>query len=169
MRQGLQVQPHLAFFVLASLFLAAATSYFLLVIPRRLVPTDPEWLTIGASWATAFVAQCGVFLAAVSPVAAHALSGRWSWSVRVLTAVSVYFGGSMAMLAINAYEDAGQASGHVRTPAQFLEGAFVLASIFVFYLLFVLCTLAWIATRGRRFVRGGPRLARRISATNDKE
>ncbi len=154
MRGGLQVHPHLALVILASAALTGATAYFLFVLPRRLTPSDPEWLAVGASWATAFVAQVGVYLAVVCPVASHALSGRWSWSVRVFTAVSVYCGGSMAMLAVNAYEDAKRASGHVRNTAEFLEGAFVLASVFLFYILLTVCTLTWIATRGQRFQRG---------------
>ena len=81
-----------------------------------------------------------------------------SWSVRVLTAVSAYLGVSMAMLAVNAYEDQARSSGHVRTPAELLEGAMVMASIFVFYALLTICTLVWIATRGRRF---GPATAPR--------
>lgn len=155
MRRGLQVHPHLALVAIASVALAGATAYFLCAIPRRLTPTDSDWLAVGASWATAFVAQVGVYLAVVCPVAAHALSGRWSWSVRVFTAASAYCGVGMAMLAANAYEDARSASGHVRSPAEFLEGAFVLASAFVFYALLAVCTLTWIATRGRRFLRGG--------------
>ena len=122
MRRRLHVHPHLVLFVATCAALAAATIYFLLAIPRRLTPSDPDWLAVGASWATAFAAQCGVFLAVVCPVAAHALSGRWSWSVRVFTAVSAYCVVSMAMLAVNAYEDAERGSGHVRTPAEFLEG-----------------------------------------------
>lgn len=137
--------------VIACLALAGATAYFLLVIPRHLAPNDPDWLAAGASWATAFVAQCGVFLAVVCPVTAHALSGRWSWSVRVFTAVSAYFGVSMAMLAVNAYEDADRLSGHVRSPAEFLEGAMTPSAIFLFYLLFASCAFVWVATRGRRF------------------
>lgn len=151
MKRGLQVHPHLALVALASVGLAGATAYFLLVIPRRLAPTDPDWLAVGAAWATAFVAQCGVFLTVVCPVAAHALSGRWSWSVRAFTTASVYCGGSMAMLAINAYEDAERVSGHVRSPAAFLEGAMTLAAVFVLYMLLTVCTLVWIATRGKRF------------------
>ena len=150
----MQVHPHLALVVLASLALVGATAYFLLTIPRRLVPNDPNCLVVGASWATAFVGQVGAYLAFVCPVAAHALSGRWSWSVRLFAAVSAYFGVSMGMLAVNAYEDAERASGHVRSPAEFLEGAFVLAAVLVFYLLFTVCTLTWIATRGQRFRHG---------------
>ena len=153
-KRGLQVHPHLALVAIASLALSGATAYFLLVIPRRLTPSDPDWLAVGSSWATAFVAQVGVYLAVVCPVAAHALSGRWSWSVRVFTAVSVYAGLMMATLALNAYEDVKRASGHVRSPAEFLEGAFILSAAFVFYLLLFACTLSWIATRGRRFRRG---------------
>jgi hypothetical protein len=156
MRQ-LQIHPHLALFTLACAGLAGATAFFLLSIPRQLTPQDPDWLAAGASWATAFFAQCGVFLAVACPVGAHALSGRWSWSVRVLTAVSVYWGVSMAMLAGNAYEDAASASGNTRTPAAVLEGAMTLAAIFVFYLLFAACTLTWIAARGRRFRFGAAR------------
>lgn len=68
MRRGLQVHPHLALVTLASIALAAATVYFLLALPPRLVPGDPDWLTVGASWATAFVAQVGAFLAFACPV-----------------------------------------------------------------------------------------------------
>lgn len=154
MRRPLHFHPHLTLISVACFGLAGATGYFLLVIPRRLAPNDPDWLAAGASWATAFVAQCGVFLAVACPVAAHALSGRWSWSVRVLAAVSAYWGISMTMLAVNAYEDADRSSGHVRTPAEFLEGAMTLAAIILLYLLLVVCTLVWVATRGRRFRRG---------------
>ena len=79
---GLQVHPQLALVVLASAALAAATAYFLSVIPRQLTPAESDWLAAGASCATAFVAQVGVYLAAVCPIAIHAVSGRWSWSVR---------------------------------------------------------------------------------------
>ncbi|HET6573845.1 MAG TPA: hypothetical protein VFG68_09605, partial [Fimbriiglobus sp.] len=58
---------------------------------------------------------------------------------------------SMAMLAVNAYEDTERLSGHVRSPADLLEGALIMAAIFLFYLLFAACTFVWVATRGRRF------------------
>ena len=61
----------------------------------------------------------------------------------------------MAMLAVNAYEDAEKLSGHVRGPAAFLEGAMTLAAIFVLYVLFTVCTFAWVATRGRRLQSSG--------------
>jgi hypothetical protein len=156
MKRGLQVHPHLALVLGASLALTGATALWLETIPKRLDENDPEWLAIGASWATVFVAQIGAFLALVCPVAAHALSGRWSWSVRAFTLVSLYFALSMAMLAVNAYEDADKASGRVKTPARFLEDALTLVAALVFYLLFALCTLVWIATRGRRYWRGAP-------------
>ena len=146
----MHVHPHLSLIGVACFTLAAATAYFLMVIPPRFVADDPNWLTAGASWATAFVAQCGVFVAFTCTVAAHALSGRWSWSVRLLALVSAYWGGSMAMLAVNAYEDAEKLSGRVSSPAAFLEGAMTLAAIFVLYVLFAVCTFAWVATRGRR-------------------
>jgi hypothetical protein len=151
MNRKLHVHPHLTLVVIACLALAGATAYFLLVIPRHLTPHDPSWLAAGASWATAFAAQIGVFLAVVCPVAAHALSGRWSWSVRLFVAVSAYWGVSMAMLAVNAYQDAERLSGHVREPAQFFEAALTLAAIILLYLLFAGCVLVWVATRGRRF------------------
>jgi hypothetical protein len=150
-KRRLHLNPHLVIIFIASFALAGGTTYFLMVLPRRLAPNDPDWLVIGSSWATAFVAQVGAYLAIVSPVAAHALSGRWSWSVRIYTAVSVYAGGMMAMLAVNAYGDAERASGHVRSPAEFLEGAFVLSAGFVLYFLLSICTMTWILTRGRRF------------------
>lgn len=155
MGRRLSINPHLTLTILACVGLAGATAYFLLAIPRRLTPNDPDWLAAGASWATAFVAQCGVFLAVVCPVAAHALSGRWSWSVRLFTAVSAYWGITMAMLAGNAYQDAEALSGRVHTPAELLEGAMTLAAVFLFYLLLTGCTLVWIGTRGRRFWYGG--------------
>ena len=93
MRRQIYVHPHLSLIGVACFTLAGATAYFLTAIPPRLVPGDPDWLTAGASWATAFVAQCGVFLAFACTVAAHALSGRWSWSVRLLALVSAYWGG----------------------------------------------------------------------------
>ncbi|HET6572831.1 MAG TPA: hypothetical protein VFG68_04455, partial [Fimbriiglobus sp.] len=139
MKRQLHVHPQLAMVLISCLMLAGATAYFLVAIPRHLSPNDPDWLAAGASWATAFVAQCGAFLAVVCPVTAHALSGRWSWSVRVFTAVSAYFGVSMAMLAVNAYEDTERLSGHVRSPADLLEGALIMAAIFLFYLLFAAC------------------------------
>jgi len=147
----LHVNGHLALILAACLALAAATAYFLLAIPRHLSSNDPDWLTAGASWATAFAAQLAVFLAIVCPVAAHALSGGWSWSVRILTAVSAYWILIMAPLAVNAYEDVERLSGHVRSPAEFLEGALVLAAVFLLYILLAVCSFVWIATRGRRF------------------
>jgi hypothetical protein len=154
-RPGVQIHPHLGLVVISSFVLAGMTVYFLLVLPRRLTPNDPEWLVVGTSWATAFVAQIGVYLAIVCPVVAHALRGRWSWSVRVFTVISAYCGISMAMLAINAYPDLERASGRVRSPAELFEGAFVIASALVFYLLLTIGTLTWIATRGKRFLLGG--------------
>jgi hypothetical protein len=151
MRRQLHIHSHLALITIACVALAGATAYFLLVIPRHLAPDDPDWLRAGAPWATAFAAQCGVFLAVACPVAAHALSGRWSWSVRVFAAVSAYWGVIMATLAVNAYEDAERLSGHVRSPAELLEGAMTLAAVFLLYLLLTCCTFVWIATRGRRF------------------
>lgn len=151
MSQQLRVHPHLALFTLAALGLAAATAYFLLAIPRQLAPNDPDWLQAGASWATAFGAQIGVFLAVVCPVAAHALSGRWSWSVRLSTAFSAYLAIVMAMLAVDSYQDAAHLTGHIRTSAEFLEGALILAAAFLLYGLLASFTLVWIATRGERF------------------
>lgn len=151
MKRQLHIHPHLTLFTLACVGLAGATAYFLFKIPRNLASHNPDWLMVGASWATAFAAQCGVFLGVVCPVGAHALSGRWSWSVRLFTAVSVYWGMMMSTLAVNSYEDAAKASGHVRNPAEFLEGAMILASAFLFYLLLAASTFVWIATRGRRF------------------
>ena len=151
MRRQFHIQPHLAPVLLASLGLAGAATYFLLAVPQHLAPDDPDWLAAGASWATAFAAQCGVFLGVVCPVAVHALSGRWSWSVRVFAAVSAYWILIMAPLAVNAYEDAERLSGHVRSPAEFLEGAMILAAAFLLYLLLAGCTFVWVATRGRRF------------------
>ncbi len=117
-------------------------------------PRDPgnsDFLSRQVSWVTAFAAQCFAFLTFVCPVATHALSGRWSWSVRLFTVISAFAGLNMAMMGVNAYEDIPRASGLIRTPADFLEGAMVMASIFVFYVLLTLGTLVWIATRGRRF------------------
>lgn len=156
MKRGLQVHPHLALVVVLALGLTGATALWLETVPKRLDANDPDWLAVGASWATIFFAQVGAFLALACPVAAHALSGRWSWSVRAFTFVSLYFAVSMGTLAVNAYEDANKASGHVKTPAAFLEGALTLVAVLVFYLLFTLCTLVWIATRGRRYWRGAP-------------
>jgi len=141
MKGSWQIHPHLAITLLASAALAGATGYFLEVASRHPGTNVTDWLPVGASWATVFVTQIGVYLTVVCPVAAHALSGRWSWSVRVFTAVSVYGGGMMAMLAVNAYEDAQKATGHIRTPAQFLESVLELASVFLFYLLLTVCTL----------------------------
>jgi hypothetical protein len=92
MRRQWQINPHLALISIASVALAGANAYFLMVLPKRLVQSDPEWLRVGASWATAFFAQLGVFLAIVCPVAVHALSGRWSWSVRIFVVISAYAG-----------------------------------------------------------------------------
>lgn len=167
MGRALHIHPHLALTVIACLSLAGATAYTLLAIPKRLAPGDPQWMAVGASWATAFVAQCGAFLAFIFPVAAHALSGRWSWSVRVFAAVSVYFAGSMGMLAVNAYEDAEHASGHVRTPAEFLEGAVTLAAVILLYLLLALSTLMWIATRGQRFRLGQSKRSNQMAEQDD--
>lgn len=107
-----------------------------LAIPRRLSPTDPDRLAVGASW---------------RPPSSPRSVCTW-----------VCCGCSMAMLALNADDDAGRASGLVRAPAAFLQGAFVLASAFVFYLLVTVCTLTWIATRGQRFCAVEP--SRRTSA-----
>jgi 4-hydroxybenzoate polyprenyltransferase len=153
-KRGLRVHPYLALVAGAALALTAATAFWLETMPKRLDENDPDWLAVGASWATVFFAQIGAFLALVCPVAAHALSGRWSWSVRLFTFVSLYFALSMAMLAVNAYQDADKASGHVKTPARFLEDALTFVAVLLFYFLFTLCTLVWIATRGRRYWRG---------------
>ncbi|VTS01458.1 unnamed protein product [Gemmata massiliana] len=151
MRRQLHINPHLAIVVLACAALTGATTYFLLAIPRHLTPSDPDWLAAGASWATAFVAQFGVFFCIMASVAAHALSGRWGWSVRIFIAVSAYAMISLSMLALNAYEDAERASGHARSAAQVWEGALTLAAGAVFYLAFTTSVLVWIATRGQRF------------------
>lgn len=155
MRRALHIQPHLTLITLACFGLASATAYWLLTIPPRLRSVDPDSFVIAASAGGAFAAQCGVFLAIVCPVAAHALSGRWSWSVRILALVSAYWGCGMAAQAMLGYEDAERATGYICTPAQLLEGALTLASVFLFYLRFAGVTLVWIATRGRRFRFGG--------------
>lgn len=151
MSQRLNLNPYLTVVTLACIGLAGATTYFLLVIPKDFAPNDPDWLVAGASWATAFVAQFGVFLGIIFPVIAHALSGRWSWSVRVFTAISAYWVLSMAMLAINAYEDMERLSGRIQSPADLFEGVMTMASIFLLYFLLAIVTFVWIATRGKRF------------------
>ena len=158
MKRKLRVNSHLALVAFACVALAGATAYFLEVMPRREVtpgtpiePANSDFFTRQVSWVTAFATQCFAFLTFVCPVAAHALSGRWSWSVRLFTAISAYAGFGMAMMGVNAYEDVPRASGYIHTEEGLLEGAMVMASIFVFYALFTLCTLTWIATRGRRF------------------
>lgn len=153
----MRIQPHLTMIVLASAGLAAGTGYFLESIPKRLNSNDPEWLAIGKSWCGAFAGQIGLFLAVVGPVAVHALSGRWSWSVRIHTAVSAYYGLLMGQLVLNSYEDVAKPSGHPGSVPGFLEAAMIMVSILVFYLLFTLVTLTWIATRGRRFSFAQPR------------
>lgn len=149
MKNQLQINSYLGIVAIASLAFVAETTYFLYAIPMN---NDGEnWLPPFASWATAFFGQCGIYLTILCPTAAHALSGRWSWSVRILTAVSMYCGGSMAMLTVNAYEDARGGTGSIRTSAELYEGAMLLATLFMLYFSLVLCTFVWIATRGRRF------------------
>jgi hypothetical protein len=117
-RRHVSVQSHLALVIGSSVALACTTAYFLLVLPRPLEPGNPEWLRAAASWSTAFAAQCMVFLAVVCPVAAHALSGRWSWSVRIFSFVSAYLVLIMATMAVNSYQDAANVCGHVRSLAE---------------------------------------------------
>ena len=149
MKNQLQINSYLGIVAIASLAFVAETVYFLYAIPMN--NNGENWLPSFASWATAFFGQCGIYLTILCPTAAHALSGRWSWSVRILTAVSIYCGGSMAMLTVNAYENSRSGTGTIRTSADLYEGGMVLATLFMLYISFVLCTIVWIATRGRRF------------------
>ena len=119
MKNQLQINSYLGIVAIASLAFVAETTYFLYAIPMN---NDGEnWLPPFASWATAFFGQCGIYLTILCPTAAHALSGRWSWSVRILTAVSIYSGGSMAMLTVNAYENSRSGTGSIRTSQNFMR------------------------------------------------
>jgi hypothetical protein len=155
MRRPLHLNPHLTLLAVACLGLAGGTAVFLLSIPRRLNAGDPNWLAVGVSWGAAFFAQVGVFLGLACPVAVHAVSGRWSWSVRLHAAISAYWCMMMGTVVLNSYLDADRGAGHVRTPAELIEAAMTLAATFLLYSLFTLFTVVWVAMRGRRCRYGG--------------
>ena len=87
MSKQLKVNSHLAIFLLASFVLAIGTTYSLDAFLDQSTKRSWNWAELARQAGLAFFCQFGLFLAAVGPMAAHALSGRWSWSVRVLTLV----------------------------------------------------------------------------------
>jgi hypothetical protein len=106
--------------------------------------------------AGAFVGQVGLYAAVMGPVAAYALAGRWVWSVRLLTAMSVVIGLMMLSVALHCYEHAGEPARGPEQVSDFLYGAMLGAGFVLLYVLYVVCTLAWIGTRGRAS-RSSPR------------
>jgi hypothetical protein len=135
------INTRIALTWIASLGLAAATIYWFDNLP--LFPRDGNVrLDLLAALVAAFLGQIGVYATAMAPIAAFACAGRWSWSVRLLTIVSVPVGMGMLNLTMIAYETN-------RGPERGFEGLFQLLVVGLFYSTFVVCTLVWIVARNQ--------------------
>jgi hypothetical protein len=147
--EGLVINTRLALTWVASAGLAACTVYWLYVLPDLFGGRRGARSHELAALAGAFVGQVGLYAAIMGPVAAYALAGRWVWSVRLLTAVSVVIGLMMLSVALHSYEHAGEPARGPEQVSEFLYGAMLGAGFVLLYALYVVCTLAWIGTCGR--------------------
>ena len=134
----------------ASAALAAGTAYWLWLVPDLFgTARGPTRWHEFAALARVFVGQIGLYAAVVGPVAAHALAGRWTWGVRLLLPVALVAGFLMLGLTVTGYRNAGEPESHPAQVSEGLYGLFLAAGFLLFYLLYLICSLSWIVTRGR--------------------